>query len=83
MSEIHEVLSPLPGTFYSRESPSSPPFASVGDTLAAGDTIGLVEVMKMFTPVTTDVGGTVVEVLVEAEDPVDVGEVLVRIEVSS
>ncbi|WP_018156979.1 acetyl-CoA carboxylase [Demetria terragena] len=77
----HDVTSPLPGTFYTRESPTSDPFVSVGDTVAVGDTIGLVEVMKMFNPVTTDVAGTVVEVLVETEDAVDVGDPLVRLEV--
>ncbi|NNM45634.1 acetyl-CoA carboxylase [Knoellia koreensis] len=80
MSEIHEVTAPIPGTFYTRESPASDPYVSVGDTIAAGDTVGLIEVMKMFNPVTTEVGGTVVEVVVEAEDAVDVGDVLVRIE---
>ena len=80
MATIHEVTAPLPGTFYVRESPSSPPFVEVGSTVAAGDTIGLIEVMKMFNPIPSDVAGTVVEVCVEAEDGVDVGDVLIRVE---
>ncbi len=80
MTGIHEVTSPLPGTFYTRESPTSPPYVSVGDHVAAGGVIGLVEVMKMFNPVTTEHGGIVVEILLEAEDAVDVGDVLVRIQ---
>lgn len=79
---MHEVTSPLPGTFYRRESPADPPFVEVGATVAAGDTVGLVEVMKMFNPVTTEVAGTVVEIRVENEDPVDVGDVLVVVEES-
>jgi acetyl-CoA carboxylase biotin carboxyl carrier protein len=77
---MYEVTSPLPGTFYRRESPTSDPFVEVGGTVAAGDTVGLVEVMKMFNPVTADVAGTVTEICVESEDPVDIGDVLIRIE---
>lgn len=80
MSTIHDVASPLPGTFYHRESPSSPPFVTVGSQVAVGDTVGLVEVMKMFNPITAEVAGTVVEICVGSEDPVDVGEVLIKIE---
>ena len=79
---MHEVTSPLPGTFYHRESPASDPFVQIGATVAAGDTVGLVEVMKMFNPVTTEVAGPIVEIRVENEDPVDVGDVLVVIEES-
>ncbi|WP_395729109.1 acetyl-CoA carboxylase [Nakamurella sp.] len=79
---MHEVTSPLPGTFYHRESPTSDPFVQVGATVAAGDTVGLVEVMKMFNPVTTEVAGTVVEIRFQNEDPVDVDDVLVVIEES-
>lgn len=79
---MHEVTSPLPGTFYCRESPTSAPFVEVGARVAAGDTVGLIEVMKMFNPVTTEVAGTVVEIRVDNEDPVDVGDVLVAIEES-
>jgi acetyl-CoA carboxylase biotin carboxyl carrier protein len=80
MSEAHEITAEIPGTWYTRESPTSDPFVTVGGTVSAGDTVGLIEVMKMFNPVVTEVSGTVVEVCVEAEEPVDVGDVLVRIE---
>jgi acetyl-CoA carboxylase biotin carboxyl carrier protein len=79
---IHDVPAPLPGTYYPRESPSSPPFVTVGSAVAVGDQIGLIEVMKMFNPITAEVAGIVVEILVGAEDPVDVGDVLLRIEVA-
>ncbi len=82
MPQIGEVTAPIPGTFYHKESPTSPPFVSVGDVVAVGDTIGLVEVMKMFNHVTTDVAGTIAEILAGDQEPVDVGDVLVRIEVS-
>lgn len=79
---IHDIQAPLPGTVYLRESPSSPVFVSVGDTVSIGDQVGLIEVMKMFNPINSDVTGTVVEILVGTEDPVDVSDVLIRIEVA-
>lgn len=77
----HDITAPIPGTWFVRESPASDPFVSVGDTVEVGQTVGLVEVMKMFNPVTADVAGTVAEILVESEDVVDAGQPLVRIEV--
>ena len=47
----HQVLSPLPGTFYRKPSPDNPPFKNDGDAVSADDTIGLVEVMKNFQEV--------------------------------
>ena len=44
-----QIISPLPGTFYRKPAPDKPPFKAEGDRIAAGDTIGLVEVMKSFT----------------------------------
>ena len=80
MSETHEVTAELPGTWYTRESPTAEPYVTVGGTVAEGDTVGLIEVMKMFNPVVSGVSGTVVEVCFESEDSVDVGDVLVRVE---
>jgi acetyl-CoA carboxylase biotin carboxyl carrier protein len=82
MSEIHEVTSPMPGTYYAKESPSAPAYVGVGSRVAAGDIIGLVEVMKMFNEVPAGAAGTVVEILADHEDPVDAGDVLMRIEVA-
>jgi acetyl-CoA carboxylase biotin carboxyl carrier protein len=81
MPHTAEVTAPIPGTFYHKESPTSPPFVTVGDVVAVGDTIGLVEVMKMFNPVPSDVAGMLVEIVAGDEEPVDIGDVLVRVEV--
>jgi biotin carboxyl carrier protein len=77
---ITTVPSPLPGTFYRRPSPDQPPFKGEGDAVAAGDTVGLIEVMKSFTAVTADVTGIVVRFHVEDEDAVMAGQPLVDIE---
>ncbi len=75
-----QILSPLPGTFYRRPAPDQPSFKEDGDTIAVGDVIGLVEVMKSFHEVTADKAGTVVKFLAENEDAIMAGNPLVEIE---
>ncbi|MDO9250883.1 acetyl-CoA carboxylase [Hydrogenophaga sp.] len=82
MSTTHEVLSPLPGTFYRRSSPGAAPFKSEGDWVVVGDVLGLVEVMKQFSEVAAEVAGRVGSFQVEDGDPVDPGQTLVIIEVA-
>ena len=74
-----QVLSPLPGTFYRRPAPDQPPYKEAGDSISAGDVIGLVEVMKSFHEVKSDSSGTVAEFLVGNEEPVTAGQPLVSI----
>ncbi len=75
-----EIRSPLPGTFYRRPAPDQPAYKEEGDSLAKGDTIGLVEVMKSFHEVKSEVEGKVAKFLVENEDPVQAGQPLVEVE---
>lgn len=77
---VTTVACPLPGTFYRRPAPDQPPFKGEGDAVAVGDTLGLVEVMKSFTPVTAEIAGTVVRFHVEDEDAVMAGQPLVDLE---
>lgn len=76
----HELLSPLPGTFYRRPSPEAQPFVELGQTIAAGTVVGLVEVMKTFNEVQAETGGKIVEIGVENEDAVEAGQVLIVVE---
>lgn len=76
----HEVVSPIPGVFYRRPDPDSPPFAEVGGTVDGESPVGLVEVMKSFHQVAAGTAGTVVEFLVEDEDEVDAGQPVVVVE---
>ena len=80
MPATHEVLSPLPGTFYRRAAPDPPPINPAGATRARGDVIGLVEVMKQFSEVTADVAGRLRGFAVENGEPVDPGQALAVIE---
>jgi len=75
-----EILSPLPGTFYRRANPQSPEFKREGDSVAAGDVIGLVEVMKSFNEVHADAAGVLRSFQVEDEGTVEAGQVLAVIE---
>ncbi len=68
------------GRFYSRPDPKSPPFIKVGGKVAAGDTIGLIEVMKLFNAIPAGVAGTVVQVCVEDAAVVEFGQVLLYVQ---
>lgn len=75
-----EIKSPVPGTFYRKPSPDQPPFKADGDQVAAGDTIGLVEVMKTFHEVRASVSGTVRSFEVEDAEPVMAGQILLLLD---
>ncbi len=77
---IKTVPAPLPGTFYRRPSPDQPPFKNDGDMIAVGDTIGLIEVMKTFTPVTAEESGRITQFLIDNEDAVMAGQPLYELE---
>ena len=74
------VRSPMVGVVYTASDPDTPPFVRVGDTVKAGDTLLLIEAMKVFNQITAPKAGNVVRVLVSNGDPVEYGEPLVIIE---
>jgi acetyl-CoA carboxylase biotin carboxyl carrier protein len=65
------VRAPMVGTFYASPAPDKPPFVTVGQTVKAGDTLGIIEAMKMFNPIEAEVSGTVLKVLAESGQPVE------------
>ena len=67
----HAVLSPMVGTFYASPAPDKPAFVAVGQTVKAGDTLGIIEAMKMFNPIEADASGTVLAILCESGQPVE------------
>ena len=75
----HAILSPLPGTFYRRPAPDQPNYKNDGDSVAVGEVIGLIEVMKSFHEVVADVAGTIVAFAVDNEEPVMAGQPLAEI----
>jgi acetyl-CoA carboxylase biotin carboxyl carrier protein len=70
----------MPGTFYRRADPESDVYVEEGDQVSAGDTVGLIEVMKSFHEVKAEEAGTVSRFLVENEDAVDAGQDLMELE---
>jgi len=70
------VRAPMVGTFYASSAPDKPPFVTVGQMVKAGDTLGIIEAMKMFNPIEADVSGTVLTVIVENGQPVEFDEPL-------
>jgi acetyl-CoA carboxylase biotin carboxyl carrier protein len=79
MARTH-ILSPLPGTFYRQSSPGQPAYKNDGDPIAVGEVVGLIEVMKTFNEVTSDVAGRIVTFLVENEEPIMAGYPIAEIE---
>ncbi len=79
-AEGHFILSPTPGTFFVARSPKDAPFVSVGDTVKAGQVIGIVEAMKVMNEIKSDVNGTVVRVLAPNGAPVEYGQRLVELQ---
>ncbi|MGI4796469.1 MAG: acetyl-CoA carboxylase [Janthinobacterium lividum] len=77
---ITTMTCPLPGTFYRSPAPDQPPFKQPGETVAVGDTVGLIEVMKSFTAVTAEVVGTITRFHAKHEGAVMPGQPLVDIE---
>jgi len=75
-----EVKSPLTGTFYRAPAPGARPFVEVGETVEAGEQVGIVEVMKLMNSIKTPVKGTVRQILVENETMVKMGQTLMIIE---
>lgn len=74
--EGHAVKSPMVGTFYRSGSPGAPSFAEVGQTVKAGDTLCIIEAMKLMNEIEADASGVIKAVLVENGQPVEYGQTL-------
>ena len=75
-----EVNSPIVGTFYRSASPDKPPYAKVGDKVEKGQVVCVVEAMKLFNEIESEVSGTIVKVLVEDAQPVEYDQPLFIVE---
>ncbi|PSR12808.1 MAG: acetyl-CoA carboxylase biotin carboxyl carrier protein [Bacteroidetes bacterium] len=70
------IKSPMVGTFYRSPSPDKPIYVKIGDTIAPGDTVCIIEAMKLFNEVDSEIAGKIVKVLVEDAQPVEYDQVL-------
>ncbi|MCB0648661.1 MAG: acetyl-CoA carboxylase biotin carboxyl carrier protein [Saprospiraceae bacterium] len=78
--KLLEVKSPMVGTFYRSPGPDKPPFVQVGDNIAAGSPVCIIEAMKLFNEIESEVTGKIVKVLVEDATPVEYDQVLFLVE---
>ena len=78
-SDLLEVTAPMVGTFYRAPAPGEPPFVEVGSRINVGQAVCILEAMKLMNELESDVGGEVVEILVDNGTPVEFGQVLMRV----
>ncbi len=78
-SDLTEVTAPMVGTFYRAPSPDDPPFVEIGTRIALGQTVCILEAMKLMNELESEVSGEVIEILVENGTPVEFGQVLMRV----
>lgn len=79
-SNLVEIKSPMIGTFYRASNPDTPPFVEVGSKIGQGQTVCIVEAMKLFNEIESEISGTIVKVLVEDASPVEYDQPLFLVE---
>lgn len=79
----HLIAAPMVGTFYSASSPGADPYVSEGEAVQPGQTVGIIEAMKMMNPIESEIEGTVVRILVQNAQPVEYGQPLMVVSVNA
>ena len=74
-----DITSPMVGTFYSAPAPDEDPFVAVGDRITSGDTVCIIEAMKLMNEIEGEVTGQIMEISVQNGEPVEFGQVLMRV----
>ena len=82
-SNWHDVTSPMVGTFYRAPAPDAPSYVEVGDSIRKGQTLCILEAMKLMNELESEIEGTIREICVENAEPVEYGQLLFRVEPSS
>ncbi len=81
-SDLLDITSPMVGTFYRASAPGEDPFVEIGSSISVGQTICILEAMKLMNEIESEFNGIVVEVLVDNGTPVEFGQVLMRVKKS-
>ena len=81
-SDLTEITSPMVGTFYRAAAPDEEPFVEVGTNVKVGQTICILEAMKLMNEIESEFNAEIVEILVENGTPVEFGQVLMRVKQS-
>ncbi len=82
-SNWHEVTSPMVGTFYRAPAPDAPSYVEVGDSIGKGQTVCILEAMKLMNELESEIDGTIREICVENAEPVEYGQLLFLVEPSA
>ncbi|HKB86417.1 MAG TPA: acetyl-CoA carboxylase biotin carboxyl carrier protein [Ignavibacteriaceae bacterium] len=80
--KLHEIHSPIVGTFYRAPAPDADPYVQVGDTISQGSVLCIVEAMKLMNEIESDVNGKIVKILVENGKPVEYNQPLFLVQTS-
>ncbi|MDR7487669.1 MAG: acetyl-CoA carboxylase biotin carboxyl carrier protein, partial [Armatimonadota bacterium] len=80
---LRPITAPMVGTFYRAPAPDAPPFVNEGDVVQPGQTVCIIEAMKLFNEIQSEVAGRVARILVENGSPVEYGQPLILIEPAS
>ncbi|MEM8614776.1 MAG: acetyl-CoA carboxylase biotin carboxyl carrier protein, partial [Cyanobacteria bacterium P01_H01_bin.105] len=78
-SDLYEITSPMVGTFYRSPAPDESPFVDAGDRIKPGQTVCIIEAMKLMNELEAEVSGEIVEILVQNAEPVEFGQPLMRV----
>ena len=78
--KLLDIVSPMVGTFYRAPAPDDPPFVDVGDRVSNGQTVCILEAMKLMNELESEVSGQIVEILAQNGEPVEFGQVLMRVD---
>ncbi len=81
-SDLYEITSPMVGTFYRSPAPDESPFVDTGDRIKTGQTVCIIEAMKLMNELEAEVSGEIVEILVQNAEPVEFGQPLMRVKQS-
>ena len=82
VSDLYEITSPMVGTFYRSPTPDESPFVDTGDRIKVGQTVCIIEAMKLMNELEAEVSGEIVEILVQNAEPVEFGQPLMRVKQS-
>jgi acetyl-CoA carboxylase biotin carboxyl carrier protein len=74
-----DLVSPMVGTFYSSPAPDEPPFVGIGDAVRRGQTVCIIEAMKLMNEIEAEVNGQIMEILVQNGEPIEYGQPLMRV----
>ncbi|MBI5726263.1 MAG: acetyl-CoA carboxylase biotin carboxyl carrier protein [Ignavibacteriales bacterium] len=80
-ANLHEVRSPIVGTFYRSPTPDADPFVRIGETVASGQVLCIIEAMKLMNEIESDISGKIVKILVDNGKPVEYNQPLFLVEV--